>query len=223
MNAIADHERVHRPREERTPRPRRRHALLSRWLAGVLLAAGPLFVAIPAPEALAAPEPTRVRLVVDLYDRPGGGGRVIDSLAPTQGGAPPYIADCRPDHWCQLFMANEILTPGSVARWAPGESLGWVYSGPDYNSLGIWHHTTTDQDAGFQSAVLSQATNLYNSASGRQTGSLPAQMPVRYRCRADNWCEVTQLAPVSIGGNLTYPALGWIYSGPDHNPLGRTQ
>lgn len=61
-----------------------------------------------------------VNLAVDLYDAPGGVGRVIGVLP---AGAPKVrlVEPCT-DNWCHV-------------HWPAGE--GWVYSGPDYQSLAL--------------------------------------------------------------------------------------
>jgi hypothetical protein len=60
-----------------------------------------------------------VVLSVDVYGAPGGDGPTTGSLAAGTAGV-QLVEACQGD-WCHV-------------RWPAGE--GWVYSGPDYNSLG---------------------------------------------------------------------------------------
>jgi hypothetical protein len=78
--------------------------------------------AAPAPmkklQKLQLKKPVTVKLDVDLYDAPGGTGQVIGMLdAGTQNVT--LLAPCS-DGWCHV-------------NGPAGE--GWVYSGPDYQSL----------------------------------------------------------------------------------------
>jgi hypothetical protein len=84
-------------------------------------------VAFLLPSVAQAAEPqlqsATVITTVDIYDRPGGGGKVIGALGE---GAPDVIATCRADGWCHVY---QWLAPAVLHHW------GWVYSGPDYKSL----------------------------------------------------------------------------------------
>ena len=59
-----------------------------------------------------------VKKTVDVYDAPGGNGSRVGELAAGTAGV-ELVQACQ-DNWCHV-------------RW-PGHE-GWVYSGPDYNSL----------------------------------------------------------------------------------------
>lgn len=61
-----------------------------------------------------------VRLDVDLYDAPGGGGQVLGMLGAGTKGV-RLLGPCN-DDWCHV-------------AWPAGE--GWVYSGPGYESLDL--------------------------------------------------------------------------------------
>lgn len=85
----------------------------------------------PAPQPQPQPQPqaqpqaglvkfVRVALDVDLYDTPGGNGRVIGMLGAGTRGV-RLLAPCA-DSWCNVI-------------WPGGQ--GWVYSGPGYQSLSL--------------------------------------------------------------------------------------
>ncbi|MGL5839565.1 MAG: SH3 domain-containing protein [Sphingorhabdus sp.] len=77
-------------------------------------------VAAPAPQPnAAAMRIVDVKLDVDVYAAPGGNGQASGQLAAGTANV-ELVQPCR-NNWCQV-------------RWAGQE--GWVYSGPDYNSLG---------------------------------------------------------------------------------------
>lgn len=63
--------------------------------------------------------PVAVALDVDVYSSAGGRGSPTGMLAASTSGV-SLLAPCRADHWCHV-------------TWPAGE--GWVYSGPDYQSL----------------------------------------------------------------------------------------
>jgi hypothetical protein len=77
----------------------------------------PPSAAPPPPAALQ--NTVAVKLSVELFQAPGGDGRKIGEL---EAGTPGVVllAPCN-DNWCHV-------------HWSGHE--GWVYSGPDYNSLG---------------------------------------------------------------------------------------
>ena len=74
----------------------------------------------PPPPPPAPGKTAKVKLDVEVYDGPGGGGNKIGDLAPdTIVG----LVGCQADNWCHVNGGN-----------VPNGD-GWVYSGPDYQSL----------------------------------------------------------------------------------------
>ncbi|MGH6804749.1 MAG: SH3 domain-containing protein, partial [Methyloceanibacter sp.] len=69
-------------------------------------------------------EPTvTVLLDVEVYDQPGGNGKVIGELkAGAQGVS--LVEPCRADHWCHVR-----------GNFPTGK--GWVWSGPGYQALKV--------------------------------------------------------------------------------------
>lgn len=76
----------------------------------------------PAGEAAPSTQPDiTVDLDVEVYDEPGGNGKVIGELK--AGAQNVYLGEpCRPDNWCNIT--------GNVPT-----GNGWVWSGPGYESL----------------------------------------------------------------------------------------
>jgi hypothetical protein len=85
--------------------------------------AGPASPPPTPPPQPPAEKTVTVALDVEVYDQPGGNGKVIgDLIAGTQG---VFLAEpCRADHWCHV--------KGNVPN---GE--GWVWSGPGYEALKV--------------------------------------------------------------------------------------
>jgi hypothetical protein len=86
-----------------------------------VIAAGTPGPATPPPPPPPPPvKQVKVKEPVDVYDVPGGGGKVIGALADetTVG-----LLGCQQDHWCHVTGQN---VPNGI---------GWVYSGPGYYSL----------------------------------------------------------------------------------------